>query len=152
MQEATCDNTRRGHTIIKVLGITVLVFVMLVGIAGAERAVYNFHNGTVFVIDTATNKVTATVEVGINPLGVAINPEGTRVYVMNQDNGTLSVIDTTINNATATINIGNGTEGVAVTQDGSKVYTANEHGSEGVAVTPDGKKVYVTTPAVILYL
>lgn len=84
MQEATCGNTRREHTLIKVLGVTVLVFVMLVGIAGAAQEVYNLHNGTVFVIDTATNKVTASVEVGINPCGVAVSPDGKKIYVASR--------------------------------------------------------------------
>ncbi len=37
----------------------------------------------VSVIDVATNNITASVDVGINPWAVAINPEGTKVYVTN---------------------------------------------------------------------
>ena len=38
-------------------------------------------DNTVSVIDTATNTVTATVPVGSYPIGVAVTPDGTKVYV-----------------------------------------------------------------------
>ena len=38
---------------------------------------------TVSVIDTATNTVTATIPVGAGPLGVAVTPDGSKVYVAN---------------------------------------------------------------------
>ena len=42
----------------------------------------NAVSNTVSVIDTATNNVTATVPVGIEPTGVAVSPDGTKVYVI----------------------------------------------------------------------
>jgi YVTN family beta-propeller protein len=163
----------RGHFLRKVLGITALVLLMQVGIAGAMPFAYipNSGDNTVSVIDLATNNVTATVS-GLNgPMGVAVNPEGTKVYVTNFGNGgvsnnTVSVIDTETNNVTATVPVGNYPCGVAITPDGTKVYVANEQDGtvsvintatgtvtstvpvgfipKGVAVTPDGTKVYVT--------
>ena len=51
--------------------------------AFAAPFAYITNNGgnTVSVIDTSNNTVTATVPVGNGPLGVAVNPAGTRVYV-----------------------------------------------------------------------
>jgi YVTN family beta-propeller protein len=46
----------------------------------------NLGNNTVSVINTTTNKVTATVDVGINPEGVAVTPDGKKVYVTNAYN------------------------------------------------------------------
>ena len=43
----------------------------------------NFTSNTVSVIDTASNTVTATVAVGTDPYGVAVSPDGARVYVTN---------------------------------------------------------------------
>jgi YVTN family beta-propeller protein len=37
----------------------------------------------VSVIDTATNTETATIPVGNNPFGVAVTPDGSKVYVTN---------------------------------------------------------------------
>ena len=88
--------------------------------------VTNYNSNTVSVIDTTTNKVTATVPVGISPWGVAVSPDGTRVYVTNWNSNTVSVIDTTTNTVTATVNVDSNPIGIAVTPDGSKVYVAND--------------------------
>ena len=126
--------------------------------------VTNMGSKNVSVIDTFTNLVFATINVGHYPLGVVVNPNGTKVYVANMD-GTVSIIDTSTNNVIGTIEVGNYPYGIAVNPDGTKVYAAN-YGSNnvsvidtstntvtatvpvgvtplGVAVSPDGKKVYV---------
>ena len=74
MQGNKSDRMQRGHSFIKILGISVLAVVMLMSIAGAASFAYITNSGsnTVSVIDTATNRVTATVKVGNNSYGVAI--------------------------------------------------------------------------------
>jgi len=69
--------------------------------------------------------VSATIEVGLAPFGVAITPDGSTVYVTNLNN-TVSVIATATNAVSATIPVGHGPLGVAFTPDGSKAYVANE--------------------------
>ena len=59
--------------------------------------------GTVSVIDTTSNTVTATIPVGRAAKGVAVTPDGSTVYVANQNANTVSVIDTASNTVTATI-------------------------------------------------
>jgi DNA-binding beta-propeller fold protein YncE len=46
------------------------------------------------VINTTTNKVTATIDVGSFPTGVAVSPCGARAYVTNYGSATVSVINT----------------------------------------------------------
>jgi len=87
--------------------------------------VTNEEDKTVSVIDTATNTVTATVNVGKQPYGVAVNPIGTKVYVANIVDSTVSVINTTTNTVIATVNVGDHPYGVAVNPTGTKVYVAN---------------------------
>ncbi|WP_246206689.1 YncE family protein [Virgibacillus ihumii] len=112
---------------------------------------------TVSFIDTSTNTVINTVTVGNTPFGVAITPDGTRVYVTNQGDDTVSVIDTVTNTVVATVMVGNGPISVAITPDGTRAYVANANDDTvsvidtvtvgalpfGVAITPDGTRVYV---------
>jgi YVTN family beta-propeller protein len=168
MGKMNCDKTYRGQTFKKALGITALALLMLVSIAGAAPFAYitNGDSNNISVIDTAINKVTATISVGSNPIGVAINPNGTKVYVVNAYSNDVSVIDTATNAVAATVPVGNSPQGVAVSPDGTKVYLANLGSNTvsvidtatnivmttvpvgkyptGVAVSPNGKKVYVT--------
>src|SRR6516165_12158601 len=53
----------------------------------------NNNDNTVSVIDTATDKVIATISVGSLPLGVTVTPDGGNVYVTNTNSATVSVID-----------------------------------------------------------
>ncbi|MBI3799016.1 MAG: YncE family protein [Deltaproteobacteria bacterium] len=133
--------------------------------ARAEPFAYisSLFGNTVSVVDTATNTVVATVPVGGGPKGVAVTPDGKRVYVANQGSGTVSVIDTTTNSKIATVFVGGAPNGIAVHPSGKRVYVTNNAltvietitntvvtaiyvGStpRGVAVHPDGTKVYVT--------
>ena len=63
-------------------------------------------NGTVSVIDTATAQVTGSIPVGGLPAGVAVSPDGSRVYVANSLSGTVSVIDTANNSVVTNITVG----------------------------------------------
>ncbi len=124
------------------------------------------RGGTLSVIDTGTNNVISTVDVGIAPYGVAVNQDGTKVYVTNTGDNNVSIIDTATNQVISAVNVGNAPYGVAVNPAGTKVYVANAHsnsvsiidtstnqvattvtvgsGPYGVAVNPAGTKVYVT--------
>jgi len=131
----------------------------------------NINSNTVSVINTGNNTFIATVPIGINPLGVAVSPDGKNVYVTNANygrRGTVSVIDTVMNKVTATVDVGDKycPCGIAVTPDGKKLYVASRDINAvsvidtatntitatvpagkwpmGVAASPDGKNVYVT--------
>jgi YVTN family beta-propeller protein len=74
----------------------VLDFALLPACANAQNAyITNVSDGTVSVIDTATNTVTATITVpSPNLWAVAVTPDGIKVYVVNESDGTVSVIST----------------------------------------------------------
>ena len=91
--------------------------------AGAAPFAYVANlGGGVSVIDTATNTVAATVQVGIGPQGVAITPNGAFAYVANFDSNNVSVIDTATNAVVATVPVGIGPFGVAVAPSGAFAY------------------------------
>jgi YVTN family beta-propeller protein len=114
---------------------------------GARAYVTNVHPGTVSVIDTATNTVTATITVGDVPRGVAITPDGARAYVTNEHSDTVSVIDTATNTVTATITVGDFPFGVAITPDGARAYVTNT-ASSNVSVIDTATNTATTTVAV----
>jgi len=140
---------------------------------GSKIYVANVEDDNVSVIDTATNKVIAslignsTYGIGFStPSGVAVSPDGTKVYVT--DSIYLYSFDTKTNEILDRVATGDGylPRGIAVSPDGTKVYTVDRgyngtffvfdtakhkiiktvavgHNPGGVAVTPDGKKVFV---------
>jgi YVTN family beta-propeller protein len=54
------------------------------------------------------------VDVGSIPLGIAVSPDGKRVYVANYEDNTISVIDTATNNVTENVSVGIGPSGIAI--------------------------------------
>lgn len=122
--------------------------------------VANYADGTMSVIDLSTNTVVTTIPnaaaatssapavagIGRNPLGVAINPAGTRVYVANYGDstdvktpGTVAVVDADPSSATrntviATIAVGVRPETIAVHPGGTLAYVTNSVGNTVSAV------------------
>lgn len=113
--------------------------------AGTNVYTPNEARNTVSVIDTATNKVTATVNVGHHPSKVAISPDRTKVYVANSGSDTVSVIDAASNTVTATVDIGASPYDVVVNPEGTMVYVTSR-------VTRVGYYVYVidTTTHIVI--
>jgi len=125
--------------------------------------VSNSADDTVSVINTSDNAVTATVDVGDTPWGVAVSPNEDYVYVANNLDATVSAISTHFNTVAATVEVGNDPLGVAVTPSGDYVYVTNSLDDTvsvisastviatvdvgdapwGVAVSPSGDYVYV---------
>ena len=148
-------------------------FVQRYGQSGPFAYVSNFDDDTVSVIDTANKDIIQTIAVGDGPKGVAVSPDGTRVYVANSLGDSVSVIATTVTpqSVTTTIPVGDGAAGVAFLPDASKLYVTNldddtisviDTGTNsvvdiiqlpasvaphGVVVLPDGSKVYVSHSA-----
>jgi YVTN family beta-propeller protein len=158
-----------------IASLSLVALLSVVAVADLQAAPFayipNYNDGTVSVIDTATNTVTATVPApGGNPGNVAVHPDGTSVYITYQHT-TLRVIDTATNTFIATLPLGGpNVAGIAVSPDGTRVYAVANHyvygvgaiavidtatnteilprvtvggGPNGVAVSPDGTRVYV---------
>ena len=45
-------------------------------------------------LNTATNTVLKTINVGLTPFAVAVRPDGARLFVLNRASGNVSVVDT----------------------------------------------------------
>jgi YVTN family beta-propeller protein len=90
--------------------------------------------------------VVATIPVGVNPVGVAITPNGTRAYVTNESSNTVLVIDTATNSVVATIPVGLAPFGVAITPDGTRAYVANKNSNTVSVIDTATNTVVVTIP------
>lgn len=90
-------------------------------------------SGTVSVIDTGSNTVSATIPVGSKPTSVAVSPDGSSVYVGDSrdlNNCVCGAIVSVIDTATGSVsNLG---------------FAANPSYPHGVAVGPEGSELYVT--------
>jgi YVTN family beta-propeller protein len=86
--------------------------------------------GTVSVIDGATNTVTSTLNVGVFPSAVAVDPTTHTVYVASLDG--VSVIDGTHSTVIADVPIGGFPAGVAVDAGTQTVYVLNGNNTVSV--------------------
>ena len=66
------------HKLYSIALVSAAMILMMMNITGAAPFAYitNYGDNNVSVIDTATNKVTATVDVGNGSYGVAVTPDG----------------------------------------------------------------------------
>jgi YVTN family beta-propeller protein len=91
-------------------------------------------NGTVTVIEASDNSVASVIQVGAAVYGLAVSPDGTRVYAIDRGvrvnnafgRGTVSVIDTATNAVIGKpITVGVAPEDIAVSPHGDRVYVVN---------------------------
>ena len=147
--------------------VSLLGMALLASPAHAQTFAYvaNPHTSTVSAIDIASNKVVATIADGGYPWGLAITPDGSRVYVTDTVSNAAVAIDTASNKVIAEVAVGNNPIGVAISPDGGRAYVANAFsnsvsvidtasntvvatimvgsGPYGLAFTPDGNRAYV---------
>ena len=157
----------RGWLAGAVVGVGLVVCAAPAWAASSDTAyVTNSSSGSVTPIDTATNTAGAAIAVGIEPVGVAITPDGKTAYVTNEGADSVTPIDTATNTPGTAITLGRFPEGIAITPDGKTAYVVNGGSGSvtpidtatntpgeaitvgsapvGVAITPDGKTAYVT--------
>lgn len=64
-----------------------------IAVSGGHVFVVNTPSDTVDVINAKTRKIIARVNVGIDPVGIAVRPDGKEVWVSNHVSDSVSVID-----------------------------------------------------------
>jgi YVTN family beta-propeller protein len=100
---------------------------------------------SVSAIDTATNAVVATTPLAVGQArGMAITPDGARLYVSTYASNGVKVIETELMTITGTIPVGNLATGVEITPDGSRAYVA-AYSSNAVSVIDTTTNTVVTT-------
>ncbi len=105
--------------------------------------------GTVTVVDMNARKTVkpSPCRKGSKPMGLAVAPDGQKVYVSNGRGGTLSVLDVATDSILSTTKVGTRPWGVGVTKDGKKLYTANGPGNDVSVIDASTMQVVKTIPA-----
>jgi YVTN family beta-propeller protein len=88
----------------------------------ADRGLNQVH-----LFDIATLNSSLSINVGLNPWGIDITPDGSLVFVANEDSHDVSVIDTNLNSVTTTI------------------FLAADADPRDVDISADGQFAYVTS-------
>jgi YVTN family beta-propeller protein len=147
-------------------GLEAQVILLESKVNGRAYVVNNNGNslGSVSVIHTETGAVIATVPVGLGPRDIALNPTGTRAYVVNNSSFNVSVIDTATNTVIASVATGLGSKKVAINPSGTRAYITTNSGikvidtaantvvasvpivggATDVTVNPTGTRAYAT--------
>jgi len=73
-----------------------------------------------------TETLVTRIDVGEQPLHLAINPTAKKIYVTNFVDDTVSVIDSETNTVLKTISVGAGPNGISLSSKKNKIYVANQ--------------------------
>lgn len=104
-----------------------------------------------YVIDTARNKVVATIPLDQGIDGVAVTPDGASVWVASAETNSVYVVDTATNTLAATIFIGDDLRGLAITPDGAFVYVTSAASATVSVISTATHTVVATIPGLIAF-
>jgi PQQ-dependent catabolism-associated beta-propeller protein len=146
----------------------IVVFILTLASAYADMTgrifVTNERSDSISVIDSKTNQIETTVEVGKRPRGIGFSPDHSELYVAVSDENAIAVVDPKTLQVLRKFEAGSDPETFAVHPNGN-IYISNEDDAkatvinpktgehlaeikvglepEGVAVSPDGSKVII---------
>src|SRR5207237_416550 len=144
--ESRCDRNRqpRHHR------VSLHVEMSLAVLLAATVFVTNERAGTITAIDSPSNKVVKTFAVGTRVRGMALSPDGKRLYVAvshfrdqpARRPDEIAVIDARSFAIVAHFKSGTDPEGIALSPDGKRLFISNEDaGTASIVDTASGKTV-----------
>jgi YVTN family beta-propeller protein len=105
-----------------------------------------FKDNTVAVLDTGANRVLSTIPIPPGPHGLAITPDGRKVYVSSDGASTVSVIDTTTDRVAGSIEVGPMPHGIAISRDGRQVVVSAFGMNQAVIIDTTSDRVVGQVP------
>lgn len=112
------------------------------GLKSLMLYVTNTGDNTVTVIDRLTNSIISVIQVGIEPKGIIVDPDGQYVYIANYGSNSVSMIDTMTNEPEDSIALplGFGPTALAIDPEGRYLYTANTDSDTVSVIDTDLKR------------
>ena len=104
--------------------------VTAIDVARLLKMVHSRRQPFVNDLSASAEYVIARIPVGLNPRGVALSPDGKRLYVANRLDDTLSVIDTAKNEVESTIDLG-GPKNIDALRRGERLFYTAEFAFQG---------------------
>jgi YVTN family beta-propeller protein len=98
------------------------------------------------VIDLALQSVTASIPVGIGPVGLVLSPNGRYGYVINAGSNDLSIFDSSTNSVLTTIPMGVTPVGINISGNGLYLFVANQDSNNVTVVSTADASVLATVP------
>ena len=108
-------------------------------LAGDQLFVSNLSSNDLRIIDTATFQIQAHIETAVQPLDLALAPDGKTLYATNSGTNALTIVDVESGQA-RTVEIADTSEGlygIAATAD--KIFTTDIAGSQVLVLSPQGR-------------
>ena len=100
----------------------------------------------VLVLDDTSDRILATVPVGLYPAGLAYDPRLGEVFVANEGSNTTSVISDANDTVVATVPVGLGPDGVAYDPQAREVFVANGASGDVSVIADSNDSVVETIP------
>jgi PQQ-dependent catabolism-associated beta-propeller protein len=134
------------------ISAAILTLLLACSAYGARLYVTNERDGTLQVIDTATDRVIATARIADRPRGLTLSPDGKRVYLAvswwrdgkrpRTGKERILALDARTLKAVREYPAGTDPECVAVSPDGKRLYLSNEDaGTASIIDTASGRHV-----------
>src|SRR5450755_289714 len=125
-----------------VIGAAILTMATALSALAAPFAyVSNEGSASVSVIDTATDKVTATFNVGGKPRGIALSADRKRLYLSDQTGNAALIIDASNGTLLGRTALGSSPEGIYLSTDGRLLSAAVEEDDQVMLVDTATAKV-----------
>lgn len=116
---------------------------------GGTLFVLNADADQVAVVATAGGKVLRTIALPATPTGLALSPDGAKLYVTcGLPQGTVSVVDVASGQVAGQIPAGHTPGAPVVSPDGKRLYVANRFNNDVAVIDPEAKKELARVPAV----
>ena len=128
--------TPRSFPSLALLVLGALIPMALAHPSAAAPFAYASNEGSasVSVIDTATDKVVKTLKFGQKPRGIAVAPDGKRLYLSDQTANALVVVDLEADKQVARVPLGSSPEAIYLSADGKSLSAAIEEDNQVLIV------------------